>query len=323
MQRHNKDSWKEKLDPAFDTFLKGYVAFLSKLESYPNEGQLAIPADLAESIIKNHAPGTDNEAQDDSFKYTLKAGGLSNKDINLYSHVTELLKEENYKKLFEICHKLIKYLPEEESREYYINKIGSYKIDPDFELSDGLPYKTFLDSYSTVFSLLARYFFLILFKNDKEIKNNKIEYFKKSGAKIAFLNTILSSFSQLAHQTTLAELEEKISKGDDKSIFKAVTIDKAVLFNKNVKNRITTAQLTGDTEFLKKLGKAIAKNPFEKIAQHGKTYSILKTFWIFGLYKLTNEELYDFLTSCGLIPPAYPDAFQKFVKRNIRSVYRF
>jgi hypothetical protein len=26
------------------------------------------------------------------------------------------------------------------------------------------------------------------------------------------------------------------------------------------------------------------------------------------------------LKSCGLIPPAYPDAFQKFVKRHIRSV---
>jgi hypothetical protein len=42
-----------------------------------------------------------------------------------------------------------------------------------------------------------------------------------------------------------------------------------------------------------------------------------------GLYKLTNEELYEFLKSCGLIPPDYPDAFQKFVRRHIRSVYNF
>ena len=122
---------------------------------------------------------------------------------------------------------------------------------------------------------------------------------------------------------TLMELKGKISNGDDKSIFKAVTIDKSFLFIDDVNKRILNAQLSGDTDFFKKLGKAIADNPLRRIGQHAETYAVLKLFWFMGLYKLTNEELYGFLKFCGLIPPAYPDAFQKFVKRHIRSVYNF
>lgn len=125
-------------------------------------------------------------------------------------------------------------------------------------------------------------------------------------------------FSQLANQMTLMELKANIAKGDGNSLFKAVTIDKSVLYLDEVRVRVLTAQLSGDSKFFTKLGKAIVDNPLKKIGQHGKTYAVLKMFWFHGLYKLTNEELYDFLKSCGLIPPSYPYAFEKFFQRHIK-----
>jgi hypothetical protein len=92
------------------------------------------------------------------------------------------------------------------------------------------------------------------------------------------------------------------------------------LFLDEVKKRIAHAQLSGDNVFFNKFGRAIAGNPLKSPAQHGKTYSVLNLFWPMGLYKLTNEELYYFLESCALNPPDFPDAFQKFVRRHIRSV---
>jgi hypothetical protein len=89
------------------------------------------------------------------------------------------------------------------------------------------------------------------------------------------------------------DLKAKISNGDDKSIFKAVTIDKSFLFIDNVKKRILNAQLSGDTDFFKKLGKALVGNPLKRIGQHAETYAVLNLFWFMGLYKLTNEELTD------------------------------
>ena len=119
------------------------------------------------------------------------------------------------------------------------------------------------------------------------------------------------------------ELKDKISKGDDKALLKAVIIDKSFLSTEEVKNRIIKAQLSGEADFFKKLGKAIADNPLKRVGRHGKTYSVIKLFWFLGLYKLSYSELYDFLVSCGLTPPEYPEAFEKFMKRHIKSVYNF
>ncbi len=180
-----------------------------------------------------------------------------------------------------------------------------------------------MDFLSIIISLLSRYFFVRLFEDQKENLDESIDYFKRSNASIAFINFVLSSFSQIANLKTLADLKENISKGDEKAILKAVTIDKSYLYLDEVKNKIITAQLSGDNKFFAKLARAIADNPLKRIGQHYKTYSVLKLFWFHGLYRLTNEELYDFLKSCGLIPPTYPYAFEKFVQRHIKSVYKF
>ncbi len=324
MKNRLESNWKQKIDPAFDKVIRTYANFMTELQRHSNEGKLNFPADFTESIIKKFGWQDNAEAANkDLLNYVKKTGGLKGKDINIFFSFLNSIENENIADLLKICSKIIKSLPEEESRKFYLNALKPYKNDPDLISNLDLNDKNSLDFLSIIISLLSRYFFVRLFEDQKENLDESIDYFKRSNASIAFINFILSSFSQIANLKTLTDLKENISKGDEKAIFRAVTIDKSYLYLDEVKNRIIVAQLTGDNKFFTKLSKAIADNPLKRIGQHGTTYSVLKLFWFHGLYKLTNEELYDFLKSCGLIPPAYPYAFEKFVQRHIKSVYKF
>jgi hypothetical protein len=324
MKTYSKDSWKQKIDPAFDKLVKTYIAFLTPFEKSPREGRLNFPAEYIEPIIETSdmqdAYKTDMESLDGMFALLEKVGMASKNDIKI---IHTFYSSKNADDVLKICPEMISTLPEEESKQFYRDKLEFYKNHPELKPDSEILDKNTLDFYSFVMSLLIRYLFVKLYSDGKEIINDEIDLFKKSGVIIPILDVILSSFSQLANQRTLAELKENVIKGDDKSLFKAITIDKNFLYLDEVKKRITQAQLSGDSDFFNKLGKAIASNPLKRIGQHGKTYAVLKLFWLMGLYKLTNEELYEFLKSCGLIPPDYPDAFQKFVRRHIRSVYNF
>lgn len=309
---------KKKIDPAFDKLIRVYVDSLEQLERNPMEGRLNFPPDFIEPIIQKsgwQGPyDSDLSHGRDLLSFSVKAGILKKNDIASFFNVISLLDSEDHKALLKTCTALIKALPEKESRQFYIDSLKPYKDTSDLKSVVGSSF----DFYSIIISLISRYFFVKLFAEEKSVIDEQVEYFKRSNAVLSFLNVILSMFSQLANQMTLMELKENIVKGDDQSLFKAVTIDKSVLYLEEVRARVQTAQLTGDSKFFTKLGKAIADNPLKRIGQHGKTYAVLKMFWFHGLYKLTNEELYDFLKSCGLIPPAYPYAFEKFLQRHMK-----
>jgi hypothetical protein len=319
-----KTAWKQKIDPAFDTLIKFYVNSLTQFENNPREGRLNVPNDFIESIIKKFGGLDVHEMDIESFNlmfsFLEKVGLVSKNDIKIFS---AFFASKNVADIFKTSPEMIAALPEKESRQFYNDKLEFYKKNPDLIPDSEILDKKTLNFYSVVFSLSIRFIFAKLYDDQKEIIDPEIEFFKKSGVLIPILSVILSSFSQLAHEKTLVELKENIIKGDDKSLFKAVTIDKNLLYLDDVKKRIARAQLSGDSDFFNRLGKAIASNPLKSPAQHGKTYAALNMFWLMGLYRLTNEELYYFLESCGLNPPDFPDAFQKFVKRHIRSVYNF
>jgi len=318
---------RQKIDPAFNKVAKAYADFMTELERHSDEGRLNFPPDFIKPIIQKsgwQGPYDSDLSQGkDIFTYIIKTGVLKKSDISALFKVISLLDSEDYKALLKTSNILIKALPEEDSRQFYVENLKPYKDTTDLKFIMGSSEKAALDFYSIIISLITRYLFVKLFVEVMPVLDEQVEYFKRSNAVLSFLNVMLSMFSQIANQMTLTELKQNVAKGDDKSLFKAVTIDKSILYLDEVKARVQTAQLAGDSKFFTKLGKAIADNPLKRIGQHGKTYSVLKLFWLHGLYKLTNEELYEFLKSCGLIPPAPGYAFQKFVRRHIRSIYSF
>jgi hypothetical protein len=89
MKKYNKNSWKQKIDPAIDKPVKLYIDFLTQLEKSPNEGRLHFPNDFIEPIIDKSgwqtAYNDDLGSNKDMFGYLTKVGLLNDKDMKGWS----------------------------------------------------------------------------------------------------------------------------------------------------------------------------------------------------------------------------------------------
>lgn len=306
------NNWKTKIDPVFDKAVRNYVTLLDGIENSPSEGTLNLPDDLIDEFLVDNLGRQDLDEPMDGeslFEFARKVGILDDKGFRL---IIDFISSEDCDKVLELSSKMVEGLPEEESRAFYLRELKSLPSHPD---------KDSIDFLSIPSSIFLRYLFIKLEGDVIEDKEEHIEYFKKSNVMSTLINVRNLTSIHLAHQKTPLQLVEDIRNGNDKSLFKALTVNKSLLFTEEVKNRFIQAQLTGDTEFFKKAGKAIADNPLARIGQHGKTYSVLTLFWYTGLYKLTYPELHSFLETCGLIPPPYPYGFEKFMERHIRPAF--
>jgi len=341
MRFYDKNSWKKKIDPAFDKPIKSYLKYLNEIENLPNDGQLTFQDEFIKLINENTNVSADykKEFKNEMLQFNKNIGLVTEHEsevflntINTIDEYNELLRElqKNGSKItisqFPMLptitsqmHSLIKLaekLPEEESKQCYANKINVFIKD--------ISAKHFFQFQKDFVSILLALFIRFSFNEIDESNENgdakeDTEHLRNPIVISKVMGYIYSTISQISHQKDMRELLDNINKGDDKSLFKAITIDKTLISYEPVRNRIIQAQASGDKKFLSKLGKAIAKSPLERVGEHGKTYAVLKFFWKnIELYKLNNQELYHFLKSCGLTPPAYPDAFDKFMQRYIK-----
>lgn len=349
MGNYDKNSWKEKIDPAFDKPVKMYIKYLSEIENHPDDGSLTFQDDFIELIKKtpDFKASYNPEFKKETLRFVKNIGLVDAHESTLFlgilyslKHYNTCLKLRSQKSIFIRTISMIVFLfpaifiifrissqmrsliktaeklKEEESRKFYINKIQGFLNDiwkkPFFKFQK--------DFVSITFSLFIRIYFIKLDEYDKtEPTKEQIEHLKDPKVINQFVGSLYSTLSQIAHQRDMSDLLNKINKGDDSSIFKAVVIDKGLISHELIVKRINQAKISGDTIFLKKLGTAMAKSPLERVGQHGATYAVLKLFWKMVLYKLTNEELYEFLKYCGLCPPPYPDGFDKFMQRYIKQ----
>ncbi|KHE92131.1 MAG: hypothetical protein K8F52_01805 [Candidatus Scalindua rubra] len=54
MKAGKNNSWKEKIDPAFDKPIKTYLEYLHEIEDLPDDGQVTFQDEFIELISKNH-----------------------------------------------------------------------------------------------------------------------------------------------------------------------------------------------------------------------------------------------------------------------------
>jgi len=340
MRFYDKNSWKKKIDPAFDKPIKTYLKYLRDIEQLPNDGQVTFEDEFRELIIKNPNLLVDNkyEFKSEILQFIINVGLVTEHQIEFFFNTINTIDEYNkllkglqedgsritssqsfiLSKMASLMYSLIKLaekLPEEESKQYYANKINVFIKDISTKHFIQFP----KDFELILLSLITRFLFNKLDEsNNKCAVKENIEHLKNPIVISTVIGFLYSTISQISQQKDMRELLDNVDKGDDKSLFKAITIDKTLISSEYIKDRIIQAQASGDKGFLNKLGKATAKSPFESVGEHGKTYAVLNLFWNIVLYKLNNHELYCFLESCGLTPPAYQYAFDKFMERHIK-----
>lgn len=104
--------------------------------------------------------------------------------------------------------------------------------------------------------------------------------------------------SLMVNCASLKELFKAAREGDDESLFKLVKVDKTLFEHDWVRKRINRASYSGDCGFFESLGEAIKSDPLAHDSRNDrgdKLFIVLKYFWNFGLYRLTDIELHEML----------------------------
>src|SRR5574337_161544 len=262
MARTTKHSWKSKIDPCLVKTVTFFLDFIGRLENSPAEGLLNFPEDIENLNSLQWHSLYHGEVKKDSFDFLADMDLVKRKAIDKVFEAVQSL--DDPQKLIGICSGMVESLPEAESRIFYKEELKRLSEEVQIkEVSDLTDRKT-RDFFSVTFSLIVRY--LLINLQGKPVSPPDIEsQFIRNHKLISMMISFLAmTFSNIAHQKTLYELMIKLSMGDDKSLYKAVTIDKSFLFHEDVKARIIKAQLTGDGKFFKNLGKAISDTPLKK-----------------------------------------------------------
>jgi len=324
MKSYNIKSWKDKIDPAFDNMITSYVKLMDGCEELP-KGYLSLidisaQLDLEEPWWKS--VNIKDNGQEDVSQDGITADDVDQDLLNIFSYT-----KEDKKEYFDSCLKIAEELPEE-SKAFYRKKILSFLEDPSIKPPFSLfetPNKNNMDLYSVIGSLMMRSIFLG-FEEDKDsdVSEEEIDPFKNKPVVMMFLNGFINSLlSSIVYKETPKSLLNQFLNGDDQALFRAISINKTLLFRKEIKERIIKAQFTGDNKFFRGLGKAVASKQITNIRGYGKLFPVLILFWSFGLYRLTRPELYSLLIQSKVIPrQSSIDALDKFLQRYILPYFK-
>ena len=115
---------------------------------------------------------------------------------------------------------------------------------------------------------------------------------------LAFQYSVLFIMNGLKHPS---DLLREIRDGNDKALFDFAKVDKAIIAHRYVEKRIRIAQVSGDSEFFRKLGNALRWDPRKRPLKVHKRNFLLKFIAIYATEHLTMEEVCDILDKvCGI-----------------------
>lgn len=124
------------------------------------------------------------------------------------------------------------------------------------------------------------------------------------------------SISLLVNKESLKELDKKAKEGDDESLFKLVKVDKTFFDHKWFRTRINKAAYSGDWNFFESLGVAIKADPLEHKRNIAELFLVLRFFWNFGLYRLSDADIHELMIDSGLNVHDNVESFSKYLRRN-------
>jgi hypothetical protein len=311
---HKKDSWKDKIDPAFDKIIKFYIQFVEVVGLPSNKGWIGLEDEALnlwekkgmQGWIKSYEKNMTNE------KNTIIKWKIP-------KNVTE---EQRNKARWDFEKQLIeeiKILPED-SQNYYKRIFAPFyseNISEDYfrgmtvEKLKGL----YTDFITDRFLLSLHIAFVEM---ESECKTTTKEALEKKYIRQTIIFGILfstyNSVSLLVFEKSLTDLIKEARNGNEESFFNLLQIDRTVVECDWAQKLIRKAQLTGDEDFFRRMAKAITKTPLDNAKQFTTARMVILLFWDLGLRKLKYYEIRKLLKSCGIVVQD-TDAFRRFVQR--------
>jgi hypothetical protein len=327
--------WRDKIDPAFDKFIKVYLEFLNISKLPAKEGYLALDGRNLKTLESEGFPSLASIYEHDNKNDAL---------IDFGFMVDETFTEEDFKKtvndikrevrkrrqnLFSCMLELSEQM-QDESGEYYTRAFRDFISEEIYNrsISDkkeddikAIAKKASSDTLSFWF-----HWIMIPLENRKDEirKSIQVRNFKYSTRMIKrSMFYTWDAISLMINGESLKELYGKANKGDDAALFKLFQIDKTFFDHKWVRTRINKAAYSGEYVFFESLGQAIRTDPLKHDSRkdrNDRLFLVIRFFWKFGLYRLSDFELHELLISDSICSEleTYQDfgSFQKFMQRH-------
>jgi len=324
----NKNSWQQKIDPAFDELIQVYRLFLKDCRLPTNTGYISLAGDTLKIMEHEGYPSLtgDSAPHEENTAAIVELG--ADKDVLLISaFLTQFKGKKTLPEIISLMQhpRQMAYGLNKKSKEYYLKRFAPLSSE---EEAKSYFMKNTEDEFMVWFKgLTADFGALFLHVGFKSIlasrHNEQCDLKDLNINKLNFTKTALAymynTISELTHKKPIKKLLDEAQDGDDKALFKAIQINKMILDLEWVRQRIRKAMLSGDSGFFNKLGNAIKKVPIDHDMEYGELLLVLTFLWPFGLYRLDNKELISLLEAGGLKVQDDTETFRKFVTRLKRT----
>lgn len=324
---YKSGSWKQKIDPAFDKFIKLFIELLEAVKLPANEGYINISTEDPhfEMLKEKEFPDFKSyyEAQDESRLVSLLGNMLG--DIQGGEQPLSDLKEltSNFVALWSgiaitnegainsVIEKVVGAI-DEESRNYYVRcfSLGKTEINKTSPQDQAKAVRFLI---SNILSLFVNRTCLIAEKNRDGVKELNVAYLQ------SVLFSVWNVISVFTNNKTLGVLYKEAKGGSDKSLFKLIRIDKTLFDHDWVRDRIREAAYSGERDFFQGLSKAVYDDPLRNRKLRIKEFLVLAMFWEAGLYRLSVRELLELFNNCDLAKREDEVTFRKFRDRFIKN----
>ena len=340
MRFYDKNSWKKKIDPAFDDLIKVYLDYIKRTHicsidkrkrylSLDDESLKVLERRGYPPLLRELKPNPRNLKK--LMNYTIGVGASPDSMLILecFKNIDKLLNKKKKKKskgvsknkysdaLESNIMSMINGLPREDSRNYYKKRLlvdlSPKKTKAFFE---GKTQKELIKDLVDIGIDVTCLMFQTGFTGYLDLPNgncNGKKFIKSNVVNLAMQQTY-NSISIMTYKKSLSELLEEAQKNDE-SLYNAIHLDKT-LFDKGwVRKRIKRAFYSGDSIFFKELARAIKKPPIDAKLMYGELVIILSSLWLLGLYRLDNSELMELLKTNGVPIQEDIDTFRKYIDR--------
>jgi len=318
--------WKQKIDPAFPKLIETYLEFISISQISGNKGYICPAERQLENLKIENYPSIASVYEHDDLEEGFVELGLLLGEESIENDMKSIKRELKKKKNIFAWYLEMSEHMENESKKYYseafepfssTERFQEYISGKDKAACQIIGRKMKSDIYTFIFHHMT-----VPFIDDKEeIKRNiqfkNIRLSTKMTKRTLF--SVWDSISLLVNGASLKELFKKAKSGDDDALYDLIKVDKTLFAHEWVRERINKAAYIGDGNFFELLGKAVADDPLKHSGRKedlDKLFLVIKFFWDFGLYRLSDYELHDLLLESKIDIYENVESFSKHLSRH-------
>lgn len=306
-------SWKQKLDPAFDKFIKSFLTFLESWGLPASEGYINIAESephfnkIEKEGFPSFVPFYENYDFDNILQFVTKYSEAPASYEEIGNIFKAIERHEWGTDISEAIEKLMDKISGM-SKDYY--RKWDMIPNPDKDL------KSYIHFVSDLISLQYHLVIIDKGKEDNQLTGTAVKIIQWA------IFTAWNAISFTLNKQSLAELYEEAQHGHDGSLFKLIKLDKTLFDHEWVRKRIRQAAYSGDADFFSSIAKAIKDDPLKHRKIKIERHLVLMNFWFYGLYRLTIPELMQLLEDSGMTIQEDEVTFRKFIDREMRPHYQ-